>query len=127
MSRGRGGGSVAVMISEHPGTVILVGRSPAARERLRRVLPADARVVGAACHRWDAGELIRQRNPDVAVVDTSLLSTTEFFLSGWGAVPRTTRIVAVGPADPALERRLRTMGCADYVVAPRQAVSRNGG
>lgn len=115
------------MSSEHPATAVLVGRSPAVRERLRRVLPVDTRVLGAACHRWEAGELIRERNPEVAVVDTTLLSTTEFFLAGWGAVPRTTRIVAVGPADPALERRLRTMGCADYVVAPAQALSRNGG
>jgi AmiR/NasT family two-component response regulator len=111
------------MTSEHPAsTAILVGRSSAERERLRQVLPAGAHVVGEAGHRWDAGELIRTLDPDVAVVDVSMLSTTEFFLCGWGDVPRTTRIVAVGPGDPELERRLRAAGAADYVVATGQAV-----
>ncbi len=116
------------MTSEHPAaTAVVVGRSRATRERLRHVLAPDVRGVGGACHRGGAGGLIRRTDPDVAVVDTSLLSTTEFFLSGWGDVPRTTRIVAVGPGDPELERRLRAMGVADYVVATGQALSRNGG
>lgn len=113
------------MTSDHP-TALLVGRSRAARERLREVLDPDTRVVGEACHRWDAGELIRRLDPDIAVVDTSLLSTTEFFLAGWGAVPHSTRIVAVGPGDPELEHRLRAMGASDYVTTGH-ALSRNGG
>lgn len=97
-------------------SVVLVARSRAVRERLRTLLAGDQEVVGEACHRWEAGELIRAVRPDVAVVDVALLSTDEFFLAGWGPISHATRIVAAGPPDPELERRLRAMGAADYRV-----------
>ena len=97
---------------------VVVGASATlARTHLRVALhhDADLEIVAEACTRWDAGETLRELQPDAAVVEIGLLSTTEFFLQGWGPVWRCTRIVAVGPDDPALARRLAAMGVAAYV------------
>jgi hypothetical protein len=81
----------------------------------------ELEIVAEACTRWDAGETQRDLQPDAAVVEVGLLSTTDFFLHGWGPVWRCTRIVAVGPDEPALAHRLAAMGVAAYVPWDRVA------
>ena len=100
-----------------PARLVLAASAGRARAQLRDALHhhANLEIVAEACTRWDAGETLRELQPDVAVVEIGLLSTTEFFLHGWGPVWRCTRIVAVGPDDAALAERLAAMGAAAYV------------
>ncbi len=103
-------------------TVIIAARDRLGRMAIRTALEtADVRVVGEAAGRWDAGDLLRRLEPDVAVVDSNLLSCRDFFLTGWGPVSRRTRIVVVGPDDPQLAGRLTAMGAAGYVARSRVA------
>lgn len=103
-------------------TVVIAARDHGTRAAIRDVLdPARVRVVGEACHRWDAGELLRDLQPDAVLVDVSLLATREFFLTGWGPVSRATRVVAVGPADPHLARMLLAHGVSAYISHDRLA------
>jgi DNA-binding NarL/FixJ family response regulator len=108
--------------SPAPRLAVVVAASAArARAQLRVAFEhhADLEIVAEACTRWDAGEVLRELQPDAAVVEIGLLSTTEFFLHGWGSVWRCTQIVAVGPDDPALASRLGAMGAAAYVPCDR--------
>jgi AmiR/NasT family two-component response regulator len=101
-------------------TVVLAAPRGRTRAAMRAALdPRAVRVAGEACTRWDAGECARATDPDVVVADADLLSMRDFFLSGWGPVSRETRIVAVGPADDDLARRLALGGVAAYVVRDR--------
>jgi DNA-binding NarL/FixJ family response regulator len=103
-------------------TVVLAAPDRRARARMRAALdPRAVAVAGEACTRWDAGECVRATLPDAAVVDVELLSTRDFFLQGWGPVSRDTRIVAVGPDDDHLRRRLCEQGAAAYVTRDRLA------
>ena len=102
-------------------TVVIAARDRLGRRAIRTALTADVRVVGEAAGRWEAGDLLRRFEPDVAVVDSSLLSCRDFFLTGWGPVSRCTRIVVVGPDDPQLAGRLIAMGAGGYVVRARLA------
>ena len=97
-------------------TVVLAAPSGQTRAVMRAALdPRAVRVAGEACTRWDAGECARATAPDVVVADADLLSMRDFFLTGWGPVSRETRIVAVGPDDDDLARRLALGGVAAYV------------
>jgi DNA-binding NarL/FixJ family response regulator len=117
MARAAGLGTVMHMPAS---TLLVAGRDRRTRAAIRAALdPADCRVVAEACARWPAGQLLRELEPDVAVVDITLLSTTDFFLTGWGPVSRCTRVVAVGPDDPQLARRLIAHGAAAYVPVGR--------
>jgi hypothetical protein len=103
-------------------TIVLAAPDRRTRAAMRAALDTGVvRVAGEACTRWDAGELVRAVEADAVVADAGLLSIRDFFLSGWGAVPCTTRIVAVGPGDDDLEHRLRVQGCAGYVARDRLA------
>jgi DNA-binding NarL/FixJ family response regulator len=101
-------------------TAILAAPDGRTRAAMRRALdPQEVAIAGEACTRWDAGELARAVEPDVAVVDVGLLSSRDFFLRGWGSVSRATRIVAVGPADEHLARSITVQGCTRYVARDR--------
>ena len=103
-------------------TVIIAARERLVRKAIRTALATtDVRVVGEAAGRWEAGDLLRRLEPDVAVVDSNLLSCRDFFLTGWGPVSRCIRIVVVGPDDPQLAGRLTAMGAAGYVARSRVA------
>jgi DNA-binding NarL/FixJ family response regulator len=103
-------------------TVVLAAPHRRMRAAMRGALdPREVRIAGEACTRWDAGELVRSTAADAAVVDCDLLSTRDFFLTGWGPVSRETRIVAVGPDDADLARRITVQGCARYVARDRLA------
>ena len=103
-------------------TVIIAARERLVRKAIRTALATtDVRVVGEAAGRWEAGDLLRRLEPDLAVVDSNLLSCRDFFLTGWGPVSRCTRIVVVGPDDPQLAGRLTAMGAAGYVARSRVA------
>jgi AmiR/NasT family two-component response regulator len=101
-------------------TALIASRDPRTRSALRAaVAGAGAEVVAEACGRWQAGEALRSLEPDVAVVDARLLSTDEFFLTGWGPVARCTRFVAVGDEHPHTVAHLQAMGVAACVVTER--------
>jgi hypothetical protein len=101
-------------------TVVLAAPRGHTRAAMRAALdPGAVRVAGEACTRWDAGECARATDADVVVADADLLSMRDFFLSGWGPVSRETGIVAVGPDDDDLARRLALGGAAAYVVRDR--------
>jgi DNA-binding NarL/FixJ family response regulator len=103
-------------------TVLIAGRDHSTRASIRAALdPHEVRVIAEACGRWQGGELLRALEPEAAIVGVSLLSTREFFLTGWGPVSRCTRIIAVGPDDPHLARLLLSHGAAAYVPVDRMA------
>lgn len=101
-------------------TVLIAGRDRGTRASIRAACePVPVRVVAEARGRWQAGELVRALAPEIALVDVGLLACREFFLSGWGPVSRSTRIVAVGPDDPHLAHLLLAQGAAAYVPLAR--------
>lgn len=120
-------------------TALIAARDRGTRATIRAACdPHHIQIVAEACGRSQAGELLRTLEPDVAIVHVGVLSTREFFLTGWGPVSRATRIVAVGPDDPHLARLLLAHGAASYVPLDRladelpaclgvQGASRNGG
>ena len=104
--------SVAVVIAGAPGSCAAAARRALAGS-------PGVRIVATAITRDGAAAAVRRLEPDVAVVDTGLLSLSEFFLTGWGPVSRSTRIVVVGRDEhERCARHLVAQGAAAYVPAP---------
>jgi DNA-binding NarL/FixJ family response regulator len=94
----------------------------AAVEHIRSLvaLEPDLEVVATASRRDDVAELLRELEPDVAVIDVNLLSHCDHPLHGWGPIDRRIRLVAVGwGEDPCVTSRLHAAGFDTYISAER--------
>jgi DNA-binding NarL/FixJ family response regulator len=124
MSGAAGPASISSGAEMTPITIVLADPHPGQCRKVRALLNAhpDLHVLAATGHRDAASELVALLDPDVIVIDVSLLGCGEFPLHGWPPISRATQLVGIGPTDDdRLAADLRGAGFAAYVPMTRLA------